>query len=288
MGGLNTTGANNTNDYSLGRGKLYAAVLSNGVPDDNGWRDLGNCTEFNVSQEVETLEHLNSQAGLKTVDKEVVLSQKMNLAFSLDQINFQNMALFFSGDSVDDAITNPAVAGVADVALIASAPDYSAIGGRWYDLKSSAGVRIYDIDKTKLSLASDTAGADNALVEGTDYDVDEKWGRVFIRPGTTLVDPGDDVEFTLTADAAAVAPDEVRGLTQTSVIVALKFIAANPASNDAETEFQFHQVSLKPEGDFSLIGDDWTTMGFTAKAESNPTLGGSTSPYVTARTHVNA
>lgn len=288
MGGLNTSGANNPNDYNLGRGKVYIAALTSGDTGDEGWRDLGNATEFNVNVETETLEHLNSQSGLKVVDKEVVLSQKMNLALTIDQLNFQNLAMFMSGTSHEAAFTNPTVAGVTERTLISSAPDYSATGGRWYDLRNAAGVRCYDIATANLTLNSDTAGDDNTLVEGTDYDVDEKWGRVFIRPGTTLVDAGDDVTFTLAADAGAVSVNEVRGLTQTSVIVALKFVGSNPANNDEEVEIQFHQVSLKPDGDLGLISDDWTTMSFTAKAESNTVLGGTNSPYVTARSHANA
>lgn len=288
MAGLNTTGLAAPGDYNLGRGKLYLASLSSGVPDDGGWRDLGNCTEFNVSVEVETLEHQSSREGLKVVDKEVTLSQKMNLSFTLDEINYQNLALFFSGEAEAAAITNPAVAGVTSTTLVTSALDYSAVGGRWYDLKTAAGVRCYDIATANLSLNSDTAGLNNVLVENTDYTVDEKMGRVFILSGTTLVDPGDDIKFVLAADAGAVAPSEVRGLTQTNIIAALKFISENPANNDQQSEVQFHQVQLKPEGDFALIGDEWTQMSFTAVAEANTTLGGAGSPYVTVRTHANA
>ena len=287
MAGLNTTGAANTADYNLGRGKLYLADLTSGLPGDAGWRDLGNCPEFNINVEVETLEHLSSRSGLKTTDKEVIISQKVNLSFQLDEINFQNMALFFSGASADEAITNPAIAGVAERELIASCPDYAAVGGRWYELKDASGVRCYDIDATKLTMNSDTGGADNLLVEGTDYDVDEELGMVFIKSTATLVDAGDDITFALAADAGAVNPDEVKALTQTNVTAALKFVAINPANNDVKVEYQFHQVQLKADGDFALIGDEFTTMGFTAVAESNETADAD-SPTLTIRTHANA
>lgn len=287
MPGLNVTGQANTDDYSLGRGRLYLADLTSGLPGDSGWRDLGNCPEFNCNLEVETLEHQSSRQGLKVTDKQVVISQTLNISFSLDEINFQNLALFFSGTSAAAALTNPTIAGVAETTLVTTAPDYTAVGGRWYDLTNAAGtVRAYDIATANLTLNSDTGGDDNVLVENTDYILDEKLGRVFLIGGGSI-DPGDDITFTLSADAGAVNPDEVKALTQTNVVAALKFVAENPANNDAVTEYQFHQVTLKAEGDFALIGDEFTTMGFTAVAESNTTADAD-SPTLTIRTHANA
>ena len=89
--------------------------------------------------------------------------------------------------------------------------------------------------------------------------------------------------MTLAADAGAVSYDEVRALTQTNVIAALKFIGENPANNDAQVEYQFHQVSLKADGDLSAIGDEFSVMGFTAVAETNTTLDPN-SPTLTIRT----
>jgi hypothetical protein len=285
MPGLNKTGLANTSDYNLGRGKLYLATLTNGIP--GPYRDLGNCPEFNVSLENERLDHQSSRSGLRVTDKSVVVSQTVNINFTLDELNFQNLALFFSGESADEAITNPAIAGVTERELVASAPDFTDFDGpRWYDLKNASGVRCYDIATANLTLASDTAGADNTLVEGTDYAVDEKNGRVMFLSTTTLIDEGDDITFTLAADAGAVNPDEVRALTQTTVTAALKFISENPANNDAQTEYQFHQVQLSAEGDLALIGDEYSTMGFTAVAESNETADAN-SPTLTIRQHAN-
>lgn len=287
-GGLNATGLPNTGDYNLGRGTVYVATLSSGIPDVNGWRDLGNCPEFNVSVETETLEHQSSRAGLATIDKEVVTSQKVNLSFQLDELNFQNMALFLSGAAASEPDVNPAVAGVTNIVITSAV-----VLGRWYDLHQLAnrlGTRIMDIDSANLSLRGDpdaSGAGPTALVEDTDYTVDEKNGRVFFLTTATNIADGDDVDFTLAADAGALNYDEVRGLTQTNVTVAVKFISENPANNDEETEYQFHQVNLKPEGDFPLIGDDWTTMGFQGVAEQN-LLADANSPYVTIRRHANS
>jgi hypothetical protein len=65
----------------------------------------------------------------------------------------------------------------------------------------------------------------------------------------------------------------------------MKFVAENPADNSEKTEYQFHKVTLRSEGDFSLIGDEWTTGQLTGTVESNSTADPD-SPYVTTRTYM--
>jgi len=65
------------------------------------------------------------------------------------------------------------------------------------------------------------------------------------------------------------------------------FIAENPAANDEQGEYQFHQVSLKADGDFALIGDEFSQMAFTAVAESNP-LADPTAPTMRIRHYEQA
>lgn len=257
MPGKNTTGKPNTDDYNLGRGIIYFAPLDdNGRP--MGYRDLGNSPEFNLSIEVETLEHTSSRRGLRVVDKEVIISQGLSLNFQLDELNHQNLAAVFSGDTATH--TNAAVAGFSSYEMIASVEQ-----GRWYDIVDSNGNRAYGISAADLTV--EVGGS--AAVLDEDYEVDETMGRIFILSGSTTITEGASVDVTLAANANAGDVDRVRGLTRTNVIGALKFIAENPAANDARTEYQFHKVSLKSEGDISLIGDEFTTLGFTAAAEAN-------------------
>lgn len=275
----NITGLPNTGDYNLGRGTVYLATLTAGdKPDDNGWRDVGNCTEFNVSQETETLEHNSSRQGLQVVDKEVTLSQQMNIAFTLDEINDQNLALFMSGEAASH--TNAAIAGFSNVVLSAAVAL-----GRWYDLVNATGERAYDVDASDLTL--EEAGTPTTLVEGTDYTLDSKMGRVFILSTATNIAAGETLRATLTAAAGAQPVEEVRGLTQGNLIVAVKFIAENPANNNKQREFQFHKVTLVAEGDLSLIGDEFQTMGFTGTVENAP-LADPDAPYVRSRDHADS
>lgn len=280
-GGVNTTGTPNTNNYNVGRGKVYFASLdSNDKP--LAWRDLGNSTEFNISIETETLEHTSSRGGLKVVDKEVTISQKASVSVTLDELEFDNLRLFFSG-TTHDSLTNPANTSVTNVDL-----DSSIVLGRWFDLIDSSGDRLYDVTAANLTVeeSNDGFSTSNTLVLNTDYTVDTEFGRIFL-PSTSGATAGYALRFSYTTTSSESAYDEVRGLQSTAVTGALKIITENPADSDEKTEYTLHKVNLKPEGDFSLIGDDWTVMQLTGAAESSSWAGVSESPTLSIR-HVNA
>jgi hypothetical protein len=133
-----------------------------------------------------------------------------------------------------------------------------------------------------------SGGPDVLLVEGTDYELDLKWGRIFFFESAVNIAAGDQVDVTLAADAgAAASTNNVKALTQTNVAVALKFIGENPANNDKTSEVTIHQIQVKAEGDLALIGEEWMTMGFTGTAERNATAD-PTSPFITIKSHVNS
>jgi hypothetical protein len=280
MPGLNTAGTPNTNDYNLGRGVVYFSELdSNGLP--QGFRDLGNATEFNITVETEKLEHYSSREGLKIVDKEVVISQKVMMTLSLDELNFENLAKFFSGTATSRFNDGgSSITGNANLTVVNQ--------GEWYDLYSGAtgapstdvqNSRIYDIGVVTI----EPSGGGSALVENTDFKVDRERGRVFVVDGGDMVAGDYDVDVASYASSTA-SVHVVEALTQSAIDGALKFIAVNPADDDDWVEYQFHQVRLSAEGDLSLIGDDWTVMQLSGTAESN-TAADTDSPTLTITTN---
>ncbi len=279
MPGPNTTGLPNTSDYHIGRGSLYFANIDgNGKP--VAYRHLGNAPEMTITIETEKLPHTSSLSGLKVIDKEVVVSQKMTVSVSLDELNFENLKEFFSGTQ-NAAPTNSAIAGFTEYSMIASVKK-----ARSYDIVNASGVRAYDVISANLTVKKSVGPV--TLVLGTDYTVDEKMGRIFIlSTGVVLVD-GDAVLVTLVAQPAAKPLSEVQALVTTPIAGALKFIEQNPANADAQTEWQFHKIALSAEGDLSLISDDYGVLQLTGVAESNVTGGGATSPFLTIRTHADA
>ena len=277
MPGINTTGKPSPSDYSLGRGAVLFGTVDATTGKPKEYRHLGHATEFNITIESETLEHQSSREGLKVTDKEVVVSQKASLSVTLDEINFENLALFASGEA-DATLANPIKTGSAVFTL-----GEAFKGGRWYDLRDASGARCFDLLTT-----SPITFASGSYAEGVDYELDRVLGRIFVinRGGAGL--DGDTVAITVAQNNNAVATvDRVKALVVSTVTGALKFRAENPANGDHVTEYQFHSVNLKAEGDFALIGDEFTTMQLTGVAERNE-LADPTSPTLTIITHANA
>jgi hypothetical protein len=256
----NTTGTPNPDDYLLGRGELYLAELNTSdAPDANGWVHLGNCPMLELVPSSEFLEHFSSMSGTKTLDYKVLVQQKFDVKFSLEEVNETNAALFFSATAA--SYTNAAIAGFTEYAMITAVKK-----GRWYTIQNSSGQRAFGIDNTDL-VVEKSGSPDTALVEGTDYEVDEVGGRIkFLSTGSTLSD-GDQVDVTLTANASADSTRQIPVQSRTSVTVALMFYGTNPKTS-RKYELFIPKISLAADGGFGLISENnLVGMGFTGSAE---------------------
>ena len=263
IAGLNTTGTNNPDDYNLKRGILMLALLDSvtGLPQE--YRDLGNCPSFTISFEVEELEHASSRQGLRFIDKRIVISQTANIAFVLEEISAENLALFLSGETNNN--TNPAIAGIGQY-LVTS----SSVKGRWYPIQDASGNRALDITAANVTVVYDLAGSNDTLVLGTDYTVDEEMGMVFLLSTSVTAVDGETLHFTLAADAGAGATVQTQGQTVSPRDYALKFLGENPADDDRRFEVEIHSAKVSPDGDFNLISEsDLTQMSFTGAAQQN-------------------
>lgn len=291
MPGLNTTGAPDTRDYTLGRGiTRLAALTAAGLPDSDGFRDLGNATEFNITVSVEDVRHQSSRTQLKFTDKRCTISQEVGLSFILDEMNFQNLADFFSGTT--EVYDNPHdVVWVAhEDSLISSAVKV----GNWYQLyDDDSGAaehglnRIYDLGAAGVvfDVEEDPAGVPVALALGVDYEVDLEMGLMRFLPSSILVADGDTVGWALTVAASTPQDlDQVNALIRADVVGALHFTQTNACDQGNKSEYLFHKVSLSPDGDLPLIGDDIQTASFTGVAEVNSAVT-DTSQVLTVRSY---
>lgn len=86
----------NTDNYTLGKGIVYFDQLVNSVY--QGELDLGNAPAFTFNIAIEKLEHYSSRGGLKAKDKEIISQMTPSLAFTLDEINKENLALLTLAD----------------------------------------------------------------------------------------------------------------------------------------------------------------------------------------------
>lgn len=307
--------------YVLGRGKLYVKgdVKRSGLtPGTDGWRDIGNCSAFTVTQEAEVKEHKSYLSGIATIDKQVPVSQKMTVSFTTDEVaNWLNLAAFFSGTLLTDSLggvvpNNAGVASdfwatltsnpsIANVFVQTASTDY--LYDLWYDLELfvtspfNAFYRALDFSpqgaqaiSVRKQATTNVATDGVALTENTHYLIDRRMGRIMFLDVPGGIARGDtwQVKWAASPDATKAlgldtAQHMIQLLTNSGVTVGLKFVGENPNDGDKQVEYGFHKVQLKPEGEFSGIGDDWAGLGFSGAVEaiSNPPAG--TSPYGWAR-----
>ncbi len=86
-----------TDNYSLGKGVVYFN-LKNAAGVYTGERDLGNAPAFTFNIALEKLDHFSSRGGLKAKDKVVVSQITPTVAFTLDEITKENVALLTMGE----------------------------------------------------------------------------------------------------------------------------------------------------------------------------------------------
>lgn len=237
----------NTENYTLGKGVVYFNRKDSSSGLYTGERDLGNAPAFSYNIALEKLPHYSSRGGLKSKDKEIVSQMTPALAFTLDEINAENLALLTLADVESVTQTGATVTDETHVAHL----------GMRFE------VAFRDISAVSITNASDS---DTPLVSGQDYVIDsslkdDKIGRILILADAPNVTEGDslDVDYTY----GTVTYTKIKAFAQTQVEGFLRFVSDNPAGG--QQELQVWRVSLTPAGDTAMIGDDWSTLGFTGE-----------------------
>ena len=251
-------------NYTLGRGEIYFDRFAPGTTILTGERYLGNTPEFNLTFESENLEHFSSDRGIKEKDKSVILQITRGGSLITDNINPKNVALFFFGDTEALAVTQ---ATVTDEAV-----GVDGIGvelGMFYQLGASdalpSGAREIIFPGTAGTTFALKKGV-TTLVSGTDYLLNAELGRVeILRTGVTVVD-GDELTCTYTKAAST----RTRIISGSAPIEgALRFVAFNPTGDNID--YYLPNVSLSPNGDYALKGDEWQQIPFNVEVLKSAT-----------------
>lgn len=268
MPGINRTGKPDTRDIFLGRGRVYLASLDSTTQKPTHFRHVGNSTAFSLNVESEKLEHQNSRSGVKAIDREITLSQKVGVTLTLDEVlNAENLAYFFSGTATKNVTNSATGASLTDILIHADA-----LKTRSYELVNSSGGRLYDIFTSGLIVKSGSGavGSASTLTAGTDYEVDTKWGMIFLTSTGAHVD-GNNLWFSYTSPGGEKTVDQVTMLTQSKQSVFLRFVGINPANSDKEVLLDLHSVSLSADGELPMIGEEFATLSLVGVAERNET-----------------
>lgn len=239
-------------NYTLGRGRVFfdrfpANAVVSALTRGDGERYLGNTPEFSTTSESEDLEHFDSDAGVRTKDDSVQLTLNRSGSFTCDNIEAENIALYFLGDA--STVTQASATAVSEDFL-------GAKRGRFYQLgvtvANPAGVR-----NVSNVVITSGAGFTTPVAQVTNYEVDEVRGRIYVEADA----PGiDEIDIRVVYDVAASNRERVVSGSN-SVYGSLRFVADNPKGPNRDYFLPY--VKLAPDGDYNLKGDEWQQMGFT-------------------------
>lgn len=251
---------NHTDSYTLGRGEVYVDRITdetNFVYE--GERYLGNTPEFNLTISQEVLEHFSSDRGIREKDASVPLQVNRTGSLTVDNIDTENVALFFFGST-----------SVVTEAGSAFGEGFNAVKqGRYYQLGMSATYPagrkgfVGETDDSNSSGAyevnawvesnsdNDSNSGGTTYVAGTDYVFDADLGRIYIVEGGGIAE-GSDIYFNGTIKASSF--DRVESGSE-PVACAIRFIAFNP--NGEDFDYYMPYCKLSPNGDYGLKSDEW-------------------------------
>ena len=237
-----------TPNYVVGRGKLYFDQFLAGTKTISGnSRYLGNSPKLTSSQSEDKLKHYSSDTGIKQQDAAVSISNDLTLAFSLDDIAPENLAMWYRGAVEKNVLAGGAVVAEAHDAI--KLGTYIQLGLSATDPVGAKNVSAVVVHKAAAVIAA--AG---------NYEVDAVTGRVYILDNATDLADDDDITIDYTSAAGT---EEVVIAAGTVIEGRLEFMADNAAGENRDYAWPYVQIS--PNGDFSLKGDGWQEMEFTCE-----------------------
>lgn len=243
-------------NYTLGRGRLYFALFKPNTRVPMGERYLGNSPEVSFTSESQKLEHFDSDKGVRLKDASVLLQMDYSGKFSLDDIQYENLAMLFLGEMKTTTATAQTIAAESHLAV---QKGYS------YQLGQSTTNPVGNRN-VKSVVVKDDKSTPTTYVAGTDYVVDDVLGRITILVGGTIAN-GTNLLIAYSTD-----PYTLDGMISKgeSVKGQLRFIADNPTG--ANIDYLLPYVEISPDGDYQLKGDSWQTMNFTMSILKNGDL----------------
>lgn len=149
-----------TGEFAFSEGAISAANAQ-----QIGWLDFGNVVAFTPEAALNKEQHQGSYRGVRRADKTVVTENGFTWKIRVDEFNRKNLELLFAANPTTGH-TQTVLSAVAGQILGFTANPAKI--GFWYDIKKADGTRLFDI--TSVTIA--------AKVEGTDFVIDQKLGRI--------------------------------------------------------------------------------------------------------------
>lgn len=230
-----------SNNLTIPRGKAIFAKFLPGTQTPGPFRELGNCPEFTLTRETESISHYSSQSGLRVKDAEHAIESTLNGAYTTDDFKTENLAHWFGGDVT--TVTATSQTGVIETFNAVKAGDIFQLGrsnARPTGYRKVASVVINDVDTPAT-----------VYVAGTDYVLDADLGIFDIVAGGAAVGKNIKATYNVTASSR-----EQIAAGESFVEGELKFISYNPVGPQGDTVIP--RARLTPSGDLALLFDPET------------------------------
>ena len=257
--------ANETQKYTLGRGEVFFNKFKPGTNIGEGERYLGNTPEYLLTNEVETLDHFNADRGLREKDESVLLEISSSGSMNCDNISGENVALFFLGNLLTKSSTSVTAqkevftSWKRGLTLQLGTTDATPTG-----VRKVSNVKVGKAAKAAtLNLTGDISAIPGVTIVDAagNYEVDLELGRLYLEPTSTEING--DIKLVVQFDVAAQSREMV--ISSNDVVQgSLRFVSHNAKGENKD--YFFPKVTLSPDGDYNLKGDDWQSMGFTFDA----------------------
>lgn len=261
--------ANETQKYTLGRGEVFLNKFKPGTNIGEGERYLGNTPEYSLTNDVETLDHFNSDRGLREKDESVLLEISSSGSMTCDNISGDNVALFFLGNLLTKSSTS--VTAQKEVFTAWKRGHTMQLGTTDTTPTGVRKVSNVKVGKAASSASLNMSGDIGAIPGVTiieaagNYEVDTELGRLYLEP--TSAEINGDIKLVVQFDVAAQSRQMV--VSSNDVVQgSLRFVAHNAKGENKD--YFFPKVTLSPDGDYNLKGDDWQSMGFSFEALKLP------------------
>lgn len=231
-------------DYVIGKGRVYFNPFVKGTKTPTAEDYLGNTPELSTAQDQSTLDHYDSDSGLNVKDASVITEQNMTGNLVTDNISLANVARWFGAEL--EGLTIASATGVIET--------HDAMLGKYIQLGTSPATPN---GRRKIASLVVTSGVTTVAAPGN-YEVDLAMARVYIEPDAPDIEEGDELTFTFNQEAVTRTVVIGKG---TQLSGSLRFISDNPIGS--QKDYFWPYVTLQPNGDFALKGEEWQQIPFT-------------------------
>jgi len=226
----------------VGRGELYFNRFAPGTKIGDGELYLGNTPGFALARDTEELARFTSYGGQRVEQSPLVLREMHTASIVTDNINMDNLSMWFSGDV--ETVNQADESAISETIVVTK--------GRFYQLGMTVrpdGVRYVRDDITFVRNGSPVTLTNNIFL-------DRESGRFQVLE-TSSIPNGSSLLVTFRW-----RPALTRVLTPTPNLVegSLRFISKN-VTGLAKDVF-FPNVQITPEGEFDLKSDQWQQFSF--------------------------